>query len=221
MKAIITSLVLFAIVFQLSGQTIINDSPTNNRAYLRYGIEPTTMLAFGYQRNLDVSILSTRPSIYAEWNSSFFRFGFKNSELKSGAIIPVFQYNNFKMVNNLGFSVGSTTNKSFESTKFAISDEIAIGLYKTKWFIAGTAEYEKIFRNHIEHTDFYRITYYEDARDGWYKGAGGAFQFGIEGGRTFKQRVDLHGEFKIPVTEKFNAYGGSPAHVNLGIGYRF
>ncbi len=75
--------------------------------------------------------------------------------------------------------------------------------------------------NRIEHTAFYRTTYYEDAEDGWYKGAGGMFQFGIESGGTIKEKYDIHFEIKLPFTEKFNSYGGSPFHVNLGLGYRF
>jgi hypothetical protein len=87
--------------------------------------------------------------------------------------------------------------------------------------MAFTAEYKKIYLNHIEHTDFYKETYYKDVVDGWYKGAGGMFQFGIEGGYTFMDKIDAHVELKLPFTEKFNSYGGSPMHVNLGIGYRF
>lgn len=219
-KLIIIIACLFAI-FKMSAQTIVNDFSTNNKAYIRYGVEPTVMLTFGYQHNSSLGMKDKVLTTYGEWSSSVYRFGFKNSELKIGGIIPVFQRGNFKIVNNLGLSAGNTTNKHFEAGKFAVSDEIALGRYKNKWFIAATVEYEKIYLNHIEHTDFYRTTYYEDAQDGWYKGAGGMLQPGIEGGITLKQRVDIHLEIKVPLTEKFNGYGGSPFHVNLGVAYRF
>ena len=221
MKYIIFSIVLLICVFESSAQTIVSDSTTKNRVYLRIGIEPTTMLTLGYQHNFDIGLSDRLLTTYGEWSSSLYRFGFKNSELKIGGIIPVVQYGDFKIVNNLGFSVGSVNTKHFSSKKFAVADEIALGLYKNKWFIAGTMEYEKIFLNHIEHTDFYRTTYYEDAQDGWYKGAGGMFQFGVEGGITINQLFDLHAEIKLPFTEKFNGYGGAPMHVNLGVAYRF
>jgi len=47
------------------------------------------------------------------------------------------------------------------------------------------------------------------------------FQFGIEGGVTFKGKYDIHLEAKMPFTGKFNSYRGSLFHVNLGLGYRF
>lgn len=204
----------------ITAQTIINnDSLHRNRAYTKAGIEPATMMTLGIQRN--IPFLKNNLTAYAEWNVSIPRFSFDNSELKIGGILPVLQKGNFMIVNNLNFSAGSNLTHNFESKKFAVADELAIGLYKSAWFIATTAEYEKIYLNYIEHTQFYRTTYYEDVKDGWYKGAGGMFQFGIEGGVTIKKRYDIHLELKMPFTEKLNAYSGSPAHANIGFGYRF
>jgi len=205
---------------QLSSQTIINnDSAISNRVYLRAGIEPATMLTLGYERKIDVGILNQNLVAYAEFGSSLANFS--NNEIKLGGILPVYERGKFKIVNNLNFSAGSMSAKNFDSKKFAVADEVAFGYYKPKWYMAFTTEYEKIYLNHIEHTDFYKETYYEDVVDGWYKGAGGMFQFGIEGGYTFLEKFDAHVELKLPFTEKFNSYGGSPMHINLGIGYRF
>lgn len=206
----------------VSAQTIINkDTVHNSRAYLRFGIDPSTVIAFGYQRNIMTGFSMYPVTAYAEWKVSATRFAIKNSELKIGSILPVFGKGSFMIVNILNFSVGSDATSNFNSKKFAAADKIAFGFYKKTWFIATTAGYEKILLNHIENTEFYKTTYYEDAKDGWYKGAGGSFQFGIEGGGTFKKKYDLHLEIKKPYTEKFNSYGGSPFHVNLGLGYRF
>lgn len=206
----------------LTAQSILfNDTTIQNSVYIRTGIEPASMLCFGYQRNLNPDFLKQTITSFAEWNVSAFRLSPKNSEFKIGGITPVFQKRSFKIVNNLNLSAGSLSTRHFDSKKFAFADEIAFGIYKPKWFIAVTAEYEKICLNNIKHTDFYRETYYEDAVDGWYKGAGGMFQFGLEVGRTFYRKCDVHLELKLPFTETFSSYGGSPAHINLEIGYRF
>jgi len=221
MKCLIVALMMLAAVNQSSAQTIINDSPTENRAYFRVGIEPTTMITFGYQRNFNVGSLSRNLTSYAEWGTSMYRFGLNNSELRIGGILPVFERGSFKVVSDLNLSAGSVTTQHFDSRKFAVGVEVPIGFYKERWFVATTVEYEKIYLNHIEHTDFYRVTYYEDAEDGWYKGGGGVFQFGIEGGTTIKEKYDIHLEAKVPFTERFNSYRGSPLHVNIGLGYRW
>jgi len=214
------TVIMMAGLSQLSAQTLINnDTAHSNRAYLRAGIDPSTLVTVGYERKLGLTIIGKHLVTFAEWEFSVINL--RNSEIKLGGILPLYERRNFKIVNNLNLSAGTLTAKHFDSKKFAIANEVAIGFYKPKWFFSFTAEYEKIYLNHIEHSDFYSETYYEEAVDGWYTGAGGGFQFGIEGGYTFLDRYDVHLEFKMPFTEKFNFYGGSPAHVNLGFAFRF
>jgi len=219
-QTILTAMVWLFTIGPLSAQSIINNDPDiKNRVYLRAGIEPATMLTLGYERKFHLSFLAQDLVTFAEYGVSVANL--KNADFKAGGILPVFQRRNFMIINNLNVSAGALSAKNFDSNRFAIADELAFGIYKPKWFVAMTAEYEKIVFTRIEHRDFYRETYYEDAVDGWYKGAGGMFQFGIETGRTFAGRYDVHLEFKMPFTEQFNAYGGSPAHMNIGLGYRF
>ena len=219
-KAIIFAMTLLFTLNQLSAQTIINNDPDiNNRVYLRTGIEPATMLTLGYERKFEIGFLNQNIVGFAEFGSSVANLS--NNDFKVGGILPVFEKGNFKIVNNLNVSAGSLSAKNFDSNKFAIADEVAFGIYGEKRFVAFTTEYEKIVLNKIEHTDFYKETYYDEVVDGWYKGAGGRFQFGIEGVVTLKKKLDVHLEVKLPFTEKFNNYGGSPMHVNLGIAYRF
>ncbi len=212
---------LMIISLLLSAQPIIfNDSTIQNSIYTRAGIEPASMIGFGYQRNVNANFLRQTITLYAECNFAAFKFNWDNSELKIGAITPIYQIKSFKIINNFNLSLGSVVTQNFESKKFAFANEIAFGIYKQKWHLALTAEYEKIYLNYLAHSDFYKTTYYEDAVDGWYTGAGGMFQVGIEVGKTFYQKFDVNLELKMPVTEKFNAYL-SPGHANLIIGYRF
>lgn len=219
-KHILITAFLVVISGQLSAQTIINhDNSRNNRVYARAGVDPATLITLGYEHKLRLTILRKHPVAFAEWEFSIANLN--NSEIKMGGILPLLETGDFKIVNNLNLSVGTLSAKNFKSRKFALADEVAIGWYKPKWFLAFTAEYEKIYLNYLKHSDFYKETYFEDVVDGWYNGAGGMFQFGIEGGRTFNEKYDLHLELKMPFTEKLNAYNGSPAHINLGVGYRF
>ena len=219
-KTIVIALTLLLTFNQLSAQTILNNDPTfNNRVYLRTGIEPATMLTLGYERKFEVGFLNQDIVGFAEFGSSVANFN--DNDFKVGGILPVFEKGKFKIVNNLNVSAGSMSAKNFDSKKFAIADEVAFGFYGKKRFFAFTAEFEKIVLNKIEHSGFYKETYYEDAIDGWYKGAGGIFQFGLEGGFTIKKNIDIYSELKLPFTEKLNSYRGSPMHVNLGIAYRF
>lgn len=219
-KTIVIAMTLLFTLNQLSAQTIINSDPdVNNRVYLRTGIEPATMLTLGYERKFDIGFLNQNIVGFAEFGSS--TANFSNNDFKIGGIMPMLEKGKFKIVNNLNISIGSMSAKNFDSKRFAAADELAFGIYGEKRFIAFTAEYEKIVLNKIEHSDFYKETYYGEAVDGWYKGAGGRFQFGLEGGFTIKKDIDVYSELKLPFTEKLNSYRGSPMHLNLGIAYRF
>jgi hypothetical protein len=57
--------------------------------------------------------------------------------------------------------------------------------------------------------------------DGWYIGAGGSWQLGLEFGFTIRQLFDLEIDMKVPRSEKFNGYYGSPFHGNVTLGFRF
>lgn len=219
-KILISTVVLLIVFNQISAQTSITNYPDfNNRAYTRIGIEPATLITFGYERQFRLSFINKDIVTFAELGTSLANI--ENNELKIGGVLSLLKTGNFQLFSNLNFSTGRLSSKNFDSKKFAGAIELAFGLYKPQWFAAFTAEYEKIFLTRLNHSDFYRNTYYEDAVDGWYKGSGGMFQFGIEGGYTFMKRIDAHVELKLPFTEKFNSYGGSPMHVNLGIGYKF
>ena len=134
---------LLTFLSPLSAQTIINnDSVKSNRAYVRAGIDPATFLTLGYERKLGLPCGEKSLVTYAEWGFSVANLN--NSELKIGSILPLYETENFKIVNNLNLSTGTLTAKNFNSKKFAVADEIVFGIYKQKWFMALTAEYEKI-----------------------------------------------------------------------------
>jgi len=214
---IIIAIVLLVTVNELSAQTIIDTgSVTNNRVYLSAGIYPATMLSFGYEHKFDISFLKRPVSVFAEVGVSITNF--KGSELRFGGILPVFEKRNFKIINTLNVSAGILSTKNFDSKRSAIADEVAIGFYREASFIAITAGYKKIYLNKIEHTDYYRETYHEDAVDS-NKGTGGIFMFGLIGGITIEKKYDILLVLKLPFTEKFNSYDSSPVHLNLMIGY--
>lgn len=215
---IIALLFISASIF---AQTSFKESEKNNEIYIRGGLEPNLMISLGYQHSFELEKINRDLTIFAELKTSLVRFSLFNSEVKTGATIPIIQAGSFKIINNLNFSISGVETINFNSLRIAVGDEIAIGFYGNIWFAAFIVEYERALCNYITHTDFYKNTHYSDAVDGWYKGASGAFQFGLEGGILISKLVDVNLEVKVPVTEHFNGFSGSPFHVNLGVGLRF
>ena len=124
---IILSILLLTLSNQVSAQGIIhNDTTVQNSAYLKAGIEPATMLTLGYQHKLALPIIKQDIVTYAELGFSI--ASIKNNELKVGGILPIVEKGNFKIMNNLNLSYGSVSTINFNSKKFAVADEVALGI---------------------------------------------------------------------------------------------
>ncbi len=217
----ILALLSTMLVCNLFAQTAWIDTAARNKMYFQFKIEPASMITIGYQKPARQKIFKRDLNPYYEISTSLYQIGFANSEAKVGEMISIYESGNFKFITRLNLSVGHVKTCNFNSTKIAAEDEIGIGFYKKKSFIALTAEYEDIYFNYIKHTRYYKETYYEDAIDGWYKGGGGTFQFGMEAGVTIQEKIDSFISIKVPFTEEFNGYGGSPFHVKVGFAYHF
>lgn len=220
MKKIIVILIVMAFTQTINAQNTFNIKDKNNAVYVRYGIEPTFVFAAGYMHSIRLDALKRNIAVFGEVSSPTNIFGFKNYEVKAGGIINVVKWKGLGISYNLNFSTGHVQTKNFGSQKYAFGNKLLIGFFKNKWHFAFTGEHEKIFANKITHEQYYRDYIFPEAKDGWYKGAGGNIQLGIETGTTIKERVDIRLEIKIPKSEKFNNYFGSPANINLITAYR-
>ncbi len=213
-------LTLMCIHFSYS-QNILNIEERNKTVYSKFGIEPTYVLAVGYMHSFSLEKINRKFVLFGEMSSPTKLFGVKNYEAKLGGMINLIEHKGFGINYHLNFSTGHVETKNFDSQKMAFANKLFLGYFKRKWYITITGEYEKIYANKIVHSEYYRDFIFPEAKDGWYNGAGGNFQFGIETGITIKEYLDIQLEIKMPVSEKFDSYNGSPAHLNLLLGYRF
>lgn len=218
MKKIFCLVFLF-INIQVNSQNLIELNNTKQAIKINYGIEPTYVFGLQYRYAKEFTEKFKIVS-FVESNSPIRIFGLKNYEAKMGIYIPYLFINNCGILYEGNISTGHVETKNFNSQKIAFLNRIYFGIYKEKWHFHFGLAHEHIYANKIKHSNYYREFIYNDAKDGWYKGAGGNFQLGIEYGYVFKQKFETAIEFKIPKSEKWNSYYGSPAHINLNFGIR-
>ena len=70
-------------------------------------------------------------------------------------------------------------------TSFGTDLGVQGGFYARHWFVAGEAGFDWITTTHVAHSDLYRDTVYEGARDGWYAMSGGNIRYGLQAGASF------------------------------------
>lgn len=202
----------------VQGQNIPSTGDYSHRVIVSTGIDPSWNLSLNYQRN--VNLHSRMLIAYGEWEASVVRPGFRNWDTNLGAVIPLLKKGNFNLLTDPYLSFGRLETRNFNSLSVLLGNEVSAGFFNEKKYVAFLFAYNKILATHLAHSAYYRDTFFEDSRDAWYSSTGGYFQFGISWGFTFGSRHDLFMEIKIPVNESFGGFGGSPAHINLGYGYR-
>ena len=221
-KIILSFLLIMSVICSINAQHLFNWGEKRNLTYLKYGIEPTFVLTGGYSRNFPIKI--TNPStlfVFGEVSSPTRLLGIKNYECKIGSMLPILKKDNFGVTFMLNLSTGHVDTKNFSSQKFALGHKTLTGIFKTNWHLGFVVEYEYIMVNYIKNSDYYKYYIFPEAKDGWYKGAGGNFNLGFEYGYTFSNKIELNADFKIPRSMTFKSFYGSPAHLNVRLGYRF
>lgn len=204
----------------LNGQSIFTlDTQYKSQVYLKGGIHPNLGTRLGYTRN--ISTFNRQISLYGELNKALFRPIKENAEVRLGGIVPLSGRQKLKLINEVFTTAGILETTHFQSTRFTIGDELDYGYYGAKWRINLSLQYQWIFLSKIKPTEFYRETFYPEAKESWYRGNGGFFLFGLETGWLIGKRLDLVFWFKYPSSQGGHSLMGSPAHAALEIGWRF
>lgn len=95
-----------------------------------------------------------------------------------------------------------------------------VGYYKSTWYAAGEFGFDKAVTSNFKHSDIMRA-YYPAIRDGWYVPTGGNFYYGIQGGKTIGESLEL--TLRLGATRaQFNDEGAVlPYYAQLGLGVKF
>ena len=72
MKKIVIIITGIIVTLNLGAQNILNHNETNNIIHLRYGLEPTTVIAAGYTRILSVEKINRQIALFGVFISGIF-----------------------------------------------------------------------------------------------------------------------------------------------------
>ena len=94
------------------------------------------------------------------------------------------------------------------------------GYYSPTWHAAGEFGFDKAITAHLKHSGIMR-NYFPAIKDGWYVPTGGHFYYGIQGGKTIGESLDL--TLRLGATKaQFNDEDAVlPYYLQLGLGMRF
>ena len=141
-------------------------------------------------------------------------------KIRLGGQLQLFEYKNFVFSTKL---LGTFKRHETDLVRMASfgSDFSAIaGFYKAKWHVAAEVGFDKTISNNLKHSKFLRDNY-PDIKDGWYIPTGGNWYYGVQGSKTFGNR--LEGSIRIGVTnaEKKDENALLPYYTQLGLVWRY
>jgi hypothetical protein len=94
------------------------------------------------------------------------------------------------------------------------------GYYRTTWYAAGEFGFDKSIATNLKNSDILRA-YFPEIRDGWYVPTGGHFYYGIQGGKTLGESLDLSVRLGGTRAQKRDEKAVLPYYAQLGLGVRF
>jgi hypothetical protein len=188
-----------------------------NRAYTTFGLDPAFVSTVGYGRVVrvmrhDVQLTGDAGVVTASLDARDFR-------ARLGTQTSLARWRSVHVTGSATFITRGTENSIYRGLNFGADLTGALGVYRRRWFVAGETGKDKAIITHITHSDFYRNTYHEGAKDGWYLDAGGTFHYGLASGVTVG-RTEVVARAGRHRTEGRNALT-APLYASVGVGLGF
>ncbi|WP_281231505.1 hypothetical protein [Flavobacterium gelatinilyticum] len=167
-------------------------------------------LSYGYHLNSKIPIVLESSISFASGEVIFDDF-----KTKIGGQINVYKIDNFRFNAAIHGIYRRYGNPLVTLQNFGADASTTIGYYKPKWFLAGEFGFDKAIVTHFEHTRIYKEVFPE-VRNGWYEPTtGGNFNFGIQGGYSFRKSDLILRAGKV-ITEDFKTAPLIPFYLQLG-----
>ena len=211
--------VMFLLLTQLASaqSNVARFGTERNRVYTSVGIDPAVVSTVGYGRV--VSVAGHAFNISGDVGVVAAGFDFDDARARAGVETSLLRWKSVHLTGSAVAVARSTENVSYRAVNFGADITGSLGVYRPRWFVAGEFGKDKAVVTHVTHTDYYRETFYPDAKDGWYLDAGGTFHYGFAAGLAVRG-VEVSGRFGWLRTEDFNDVM-PPVYASVGVGFWF
>ncbi len=127
-----------------------------------------------------------------------------------------------------GFSVTAKISSPFRRyqtqmvriVSFGADLGLVAGYYQPTWYAAGEFGFDKSVATYLKNSDIMKA-YYPAIRDGWYVPTGGNFYYGIQGGKTLGESLELSLRLGATKAQFDDENAVLPYYAQLGVGMRF
>ena len=181
---------------------------------MEYGL--TFNLAYGYQlRSRAFPALITAEYSFPSGNQLFDDF-----KTKVGGQVSLIRYRHFQFSTRIQGVFRRYQNDLTRIVNFGSDMAGTLGYYRSRWFIAVEAGFDKAIVSNFKHSEVYK-SQYPNVVDGWYQPpTGGNFYSGIQAGYSFR-KYDLYLKAGKIVSQDFRTAPTLPMYGQLGCNLKF
>lgn len=183
------------------------------------GLESGLVTSLGYATGLRVDAIDRTVMPFAQATMLMARPDLHDYALRAGAQVSLLTVGWFDLSTQLAFDVAETENSIYRGTALRTDLVLLGGHYGRRWFAVAEAGYDRAWLTYVKNSDWYRMYFYRDAKDGWYSGTGGTLHAGAKGGVTIG-RVEVVLRAGVTKTEALNDLD-LPFYATLGANVRF
>jgi hypothetical protein len=159
------------------------DEGSANRVYVRTGAEWAFVAGVGYARTVPVG--QRRLVLLGELTAPWAAPDASDYQARVGALVPILSWRGWQVAGALEPTVRDTKNDLGRMTSLGANAGVMGGYYAQHWFAAGELGFDYTLTTRIAHSQLYRDTVYENARNGWYVNPGGNYRLGGQAGASF------------------------------------
>ena len=155
----------------------------SNIVHVSTGAEYGFVAGAGYARV--VPFLDRQLVLTGDFTLPWAGLDLSDYRLRVGALMPIVGSRRWKVAGGVAPTVRGTKNDISRMTGVGADIGIVGGYYARHFFVATELGFDWSMTTYVAHSQVYRSTVYEGARDGWYANPGGNVRAGLQGGVTF------------------------------------
>ena len=141
-------------------------------------------------------------------------------KVRLGGQIEIVEINGFSATLKISSVFRRYQTELVRIVSFGSDFAVLAGYYTPTWSVGGEFGFDKSITSQIKNSEIMRA-YFPGIKDGWYLPTGGHYYFGIQGGKTIGESLDL--SLRLGATNaQFNDENAVlPLYLQLGLGMRF
>lgn len=141
-------------------------------------------------------------------------------KVRLGGQIEVIQIGGFSATTKISSVFRRYETQLVRIASFGADLGIVGGYYTTGWYAAGELGFDKSIASHLKHSDIMRAVF-PGIRDGWYVPTGGHYYYGIQGGASIGESLDLSLRLGATKAQFDDENAVIPYYAQLGVDVKF